>query len=65
MKKDEIQPHIYNEIGYCPEDFSCPSYDGKRCKLLGHQPDHICEPWIRILIETNHKLKVSHDYDGA
>lgn len=22
----------------------CPSYDGKRCRLLGSRPSHVCEP---------------------
>jgi hypothetical protein len=24
----------------------CPSYDGKRCSVVGHQPEYICEPAV-------------------
>lgn len=25
----------------------CPSFDGKRCELMGFRPDGICEPAVR------------------
>lgn len=25
----------------------CPHHDGKRCRILGHQPDELCEPAVR------------------
>ena len=25
----------------------CPYHDGKRCAILGHRPDSLCEPAVR------------------
>jgi hypothetical protein len=36
-------------VGRCPEDGSCPQYDGKRCYLMGCRPTTICEPWAQWL----------------
>jgi hypothetical protein len=30
---------------WCVEE--CPNYDGKRCELLGTDPNAICEPAVR------------------
>lgn len=30
----------------------CPSYDGKRCDVLGCRPDRICEPAVAQLAEA-------------
>lgn len=40
---DKIKPDDYR----C--DVRCPSFDGKRCEILGHQPEGICEPYARLL----------------
>lgn len=32
----------------CSED-DCPSYDGKRCELLGMRPGGICEPAVEAM----------------
>lgn len=45
---DDIRPQFVNGIGYCADD--CPQHDGKRCRLLGHRPDGICEPWVSQLV---------------
>lgn len=28
-------------------DERCPSFDGKRCEILGHRPDGICAPAVK------------------
>ncbi len=32
----------------------CPQYDGKRCELLGHQPQSLCEPTLAITVKRLH-----------
>jgi hypothetical protein len=46
---DIVEP-LFDErgVGFCSEE--CPSYDGKRCKILGFVPGIICEPWIWELL---------------
>lgn len=34
------------------EPRGCPSYDGKRCAVLGHRPDYICEPAVEAMAST-------------
>lgn len=38
-------------IPTCSED-NCPHYDGKRCLLMGFEPDNICEPAVQQLSEA-------------
>ncbi len=33
---------------FCSE--RCPSFDGKRCEILGHRPGSLCEPAVRDAI---------------
>lgn len=33
---------------FCSE--RCPSFDGKRCEVLGHRPGSLCEPAVRDAI---------------
>ncbi len=32
----------------CSED-ECPSFDGKRCLVLGHRPSEFCEPKLKLV----------------
>lgn len=38
-------------IPHCSED-DCRHYDGKRCELMGFQPDSICEPAVHRMSEA-------------
>jgi len=38
-----------NGVPWCIE--KCKEHDGKRCELLGHRPDSICEPYVIKLVE--------------
>lgn len=44
----DIRPRYLGDdpVPYCAEE-ACPSYDGKRCRVLGHRPGNICEPQVR------------------
>lgn len=53
---NKIQPSFDQEIGYCTAN--CPSYDGKRCRLIGFENRGICEPWVRLLLDE--KKEMSH-----
>ena len=35
----------------------CGVYDGKRCGLMGFQPDRICEPQVRQMATELHEKK--------
>lgn len=59
---DHIQPKFHNDIGYCQE--KCPSYDGKRCEVMGFHPESICEPWLNELI-YNYKELTRYISDGT
>jgi hypothetical protein len=45
-----ILPEWNREIPHCQE--RCPSHDGKRCELLGHRPDTICEPAVSNIVRA-------------
>lgn len=34
-----------NGLPFCARE-ACEEYDGKRCRMLGHQPTYICEPAV-------------------
>jgi len=38
-------------VPYCTEE-KCVSYDGKRCALLGHAPEKVCVPYVRLMAQT-------------
>lgn len=38
-------PEWHKDVPRCTE--RCSYHDGKRCELLGHRPDGICEPVVR------------------
>ena len=44
---NEPQRPTFDKLGvpHCAYN-ACPSYDGKRCELLGARPDGICEPAV-------------------
>lgn len=45
VNTDEMQPEWTDQlIPRCSEH--CPSFDGKRCELMGFRPDGICEPAV-------------------
>lgn len=33
------------QVPYCAGD-ACPSFDGKRCRVIGHRPSEFCEPAV-------------------
>lgn len=39
-------------------DDKCPHHDGKRCRLLGHQPGTICEPVVEAMGSEIRRLSV-------
>lgn len=42
----EMKPHVGGDgVPRCSEN-ECPSYDGKRCELIGCRPSLICEPAV-------------------
>jgi len=43
-----------HEVPWC--DDGCPHHDGKRCELIGHRPDAICEPAVHILVNMAQRL---------
>lgn len=52
----DAAPNWANDgVPLCSED-ECPSYDGKRCRLLGFRPDNICEPAVA---EMAHQLRAA------
>ncbi len=40
-----VRPDVTGGVPRCTYD-ACPSYDGKRCAVLGFRPDAICEPAV-------------------
>src|SRR5688572_25862426 len=38
---------------------SCPSYDGKRCELMGCRPGSLCEPAVREIVANAAKAAPS------
>lgn len=49
----DVTPNWDEDIPRCSTD-ECPSFDGKRCRKLGHRPDGICEPAV---VEIGKALK--------
>src|SRR5512138_2025044 len=47
MSDPNIRPSIEKVTGVptCTRE-ECPSYDGKRCRMIGHRPESICEPAV-------------------
>lgn len=46
MSDADIRPRVLKDgVPSCSLE-DCPSYDGKRCRILGHRPDGICEPAV-------------------
>ena len=47
---DDIKPEVTKHgLPLCTE--SCPSHDGKRCRVLGQRPSRICEPAVEAMAE--------------
>lgn len=42
----DVRPRIDGGLPFCSEH-ECPSFDGKRCTLIGSRPATICEPSVR------------------
>lgn len=40
-------PHWEEVTPYC--DDVCSYHDGKRCELLGHRPESVCEPVVAAM----------------
>jgi hypothetical protein len=49
----DIRPMLKHGIPLCDPD-GCPSFDGKRCRLLGLRPAHICEPALEVAADSIH-----------
>ena len=50
LEIDKIRPvWSAEDLPECSDE--CPSHDGKRCHLLGFEPERICEPAIVILMK--------------
>jgi hypothetical protein len=48
MSDERIKPDFDKDmIPLCSDH--CPSFDGKRCEILGHRPAGICEPAVKAL----------------
>ena len=45
-----VRPTWDANVPRCDED--CPSFDGKRCELLGFQPEGICEPAVKAMAKA-------------
>lgn len=52
-----------HEIPWCDEH--CPHHDGKRCELIGHRPDAICEPAVHILVGLMKRLDAIEEKSGS
>lgn len=37
------------QVPTCSE--RCPSFDGKRCEVIGHRPSSLCEPMVKRMGE--------------
>ena len=47
---ESIKPEVTKHgLPLCTE--SCPSHDGKRCRVLGQRPSRICEPAVEAMAE--------------
>lgn len=48
-----VRPAWREEDGIptCKMD-ECPSYDGKRCILTGFEPEQVCEPAVRGMVNA-------------
>ncbi len=56
MDEKDVRPFIDEHgVGCCDED--CPSHDGKRCRILGRRPEHVCEPWARLMVLEVRQLR--------
>lgn len=50
-----IKPRLDEyQVPWCDEH--CQYHDGKRCELLGHRPERICIPGVRILVDMATRL---------
>ena len=58
VETEDMRPDWNNR--FVPEcSDCCPSFDGKRCQLLGHRPDEVCRPAIAVIcIKANHALSI-------
>jgi hypothetical protein len=42
----DVRPTVMdNGVPMCAT-YDCPSYDGKRCRVMGFRPSTICEPGV-------------------
>lgn len=42
--KAKIEPMWVEGVPLC--DRGCASHDGKRCEVIGHRPDRLCQPAV-------------------
>lgn len=58
-----VEPRLdEHQVPWCNE--RCPYYDGKRCELLGHPPESVCVPGVRILINMANELAcLQHEHE--
>lgn len=58
---DDIKPLVFPSDGVPMCQDSCPSYDGKRCRVMGFRPDRICEPAVKQMAAELKVLKGARD----
>lgn len=63
MKLSKLDPNAQPEwskdgIPMCLQTGECPSYDGKRCRVIGVRPSYICEPAVIAMAEEITRLNV-------
>lgn len=50
----KIEPNVHDGISWCSE--SCRSHDGKRCKIIGGEPETVCTPDNQRLARENEQF---------
>ena len=61
----QVMPNWDENVPYCTD--RCPEHDGKRCRILGHRPDGICEPAVIAVVASVRKgeCPCASDLEGA
>lgn len=46
-----VRPTWEGGVPFCAND-DCPSFDGKRCELIGFPPGGVCEPAVKAMAKA-------------
>jgi len=67
LRNQDIEPTWNRERfdGYPCHTDACPSYDGKRCKVIGVLTERTCEPAVRAMFERIDEYRRSKDRQGG